>query len=106
MGETMIRSHLVSELSERLLMREKTCQDVISTIIDSIQTTLIEGNRLEIRGFGTFGLKYRAARTGRNPMSGEPVMVSQRYTVHFRPGKTMRETVDFQRKVEESNRSK
>ncbi len=106
MGETMIsRSHLVSGLAERLGIREKICQDVMTTIVEGMENALIEGNRIEIRGFGSFCLKYRPARNGRNPMSGESVYVSPRYVVHFRAGKAMRETVDFQRIVDEKNRS-
>jgi integration host factor subunit beta len=104
MGETMIRSHLVSELSERLMLREKLCQEVISTIVDEIESALIRGERVEIRGFGVFNLRYRAARMGRNPRTGEKVHVSPRYSVLFRAGKMMRESVDFQRLVDEANK--
>lgn len=105
MGETMIRSMLVSELAERLDIPERTCQRIVSTIVTTIEDALIDGNRIEIRGFGTFAVKYRPARRGRNPLSGKTVDVPPRYTVHFRAGKAMRETVDFQRFVDEKSRS-
>jgi integration host factor subunit beta len=55
---------------------------------------LLAGNRIEIRGFGSFGLNYRPPRTGRNPKSGEKVQVPEKYVPHFKAGKELRERVD------------
>jgi len=57
---------------------------------------LLSGNRIEIRGFGSFGLNYRPPRVGRNPKSGEKVHVPDKYVPHFKAGKELRERVDAQ----------
>jgi hypothetical protein len=59
--------------------------------------SLSQGQRIEIRGFGSFGLNYRPPRTGRNPKSGERVQVPAKYVPHFKAGKELRERVDLQR---------
>ena len=56
--------------------------------------SLVSGERIEIRGFGSFGLNYRPARVGRNPKSGERVHVPEKYVPHFKAGKELRERVD------------
>ena len=56
--------------------------------------SLSEGQRIEIRGFGSFGLNYRPPRVGRNPKSGEKVHVPEKYVPHFKAGKELRERVD------------
>jgi integration host factor subunit beta len=55
---------------------------------------LSEGGRIEIRGFGSFSLHYRAPRTGRNPKTGDPVVLSGKYVPHFKPGKELRDRVN------------
>jgi integration host factor subunit beta len=57
-------------------------------------SALSTGERIEIRGFGSFSLHYRPSRIGRNPKSGEPVSLSARYVPHFKPGKDLRERVN------------
>jgi len=56
--------------------------------------SLVDGQRVEIRGFGSFSLHYRPARVGRNPKSGEPVMLPAKYVPHFKPGKELRDRVN------------
>jgi integration host factor subunit beta len=56
---------------------------------------LAEGGRIEIRGFGSFSLHYRAPRVGRNPKTGEPVELSGKYVPHFKPGKELRDRVNI-----------
>jgi integration host factor subunit beta len=56
--------------------------------------SLLSGHRIEIRGFGSFGMNYRPPRTGRNPKSGEKVHVPEKYVPHFKAGKELRERVD------------
>jgi len=57
-------------------------------------SALSTGERIEIRGFGSFSLHYRPSRIGRNPKSGEPVSLSAKYVPHFKPGKDLRERVN------------
>jgi integration host factor subunit beta len=75
-----------------------TLQDIeltVHTILDRLSQTLIEGDRAEIRGFGSFGLNHRPPRRGRNPKTGAEVLIPAKYIPHFRPGKELRERVDF-----------
>ena len=63
----------------------------VKTIIESMVNSLKKGQRIEIRGFGSFSLRYRKPRVGRNPKSGQSVNIEERYVPHFKPGKTLKE---------------
>ena len=91
----MTRSELIARLTSRYpqLIRKDT-ELAVSEILDAIQTTLAQGNRVEIRGFGTFALNYRSPRTGRNPKTGESLSVPEKWVPHFKAGKPLRERVD------------
>lgn len=102
MGETMIRSQLVSELARRLFLRERHALDYVNTLVGAMTDSLVEGNRIELRRFGTFYIRMREERLGRNPLSGTQVQIPRRYTVLFRAGKRLREEVDFQHSAETS----
>ena len=65
----------------------------VKTIIESMIDSLRKGKRIEIRGFGSFSLRYRKSRIGRNPKSGESVNIDERYVPHFKPGKDLKERV-------------
>ena len=65
----------------------------VKTIIESMVASLKKGKRIEIRGFGSFSLRYRKSRIGRNPKSGESVNIDERYVPHFKPGKDLKEKV-------------
>ena len=89
-----------SELIERLAMRypELRAQDIEETVklmIEKICQSLEKGDRVEIRGFGSFSLHYREARIGRNPKTGESVEVPAKSIPYFRAGKELRERVDM-----------
>ena len=66
----------------------------VKTMIEHMSQTLAQGRRIEIRGFGSFSLHYRAPRIGRNPKTGESVGLSGKYVPHFKPGKNLRERVN------------
>jgi integration host factor subunit beta len=88
-----------SELIERLAARQtqlssKDVELAVKTIIEHMAQTLASGERIEIRGFGSFSLHYRAPRIGRNPKTGESVGLSGKYVPHFKPGKELRERVN------------
>lgn len=88
-----------SELIERLAARHpqlvlKDAEFAVKMILDAMTQALLEGNRIEIRGFGSFGLIYRPPRQGRNPKSGEKVLVPAKHVPHFKAGKELRERVD------------
>ncbi|WP_428827699.1 integration host factor subunit beta [Azonexus sp. IMCC34842] len=91
----MTRSDLVAALAQRF--PQLTLQDTdiaVKEILSALASTLTNGDRVEIRGFGSFSLAYRPPRIGRNPKSGETVSVPGKWTPHFKPGKEMRERVD------------
>lgn len=88
-----------SELIEILAQRQKhlTYKDVefaVKTIIEQMAQTLAVGERIEIRGFGSFSLHFRPPRLGRNPKTGESVPLAGKYVPHFKPGKELRERVN------------
>ena len=69
-------------------------EDAVKEIIEQMAQQLAGGDRIEIRGFGSFSLHYRAPRTGRNPKTGAKVELEGKYVPHFKPGKELRERVD------------
>ncbi|MGK0498821.1 MAG: integration host factor subunit beta [Oceanicoccus sp.] len=88
-----------SELIERIASRQtqlslKDVELAVKTVIEQMSQTLATGERIEIRGFGSFSLHYREPRLGRNPKTGETVELSGKYVPHFKPGKEMRERVN------------
>lgn len=88
-----------SELIERLVSRHEhlSVKDVelaVKTILDHMTESLSTGERIEIRGFGSFSLHFRAPRVGRNPKTGESVKLDSKYVPHFKPGKELREQVN------------
>lgn len=88
-----------SELIERLSMqfpelRAQEVEESVKLIIEKICQTLEKGQRVEIRGFGSFSLHFRDKRNGRNPKTGEPVEVEAKSIPYFRAGKELRERVD------------
>ncbi|MEM1433219.1 MAG: integration host factor subunit beta [Pseudomonadota bacterium] len=88
-----------SELIERIAARQQqlSSKDVelaIKTMIEQMAETLAQGSRIEIRGFGSFSLHYRAPRIGRNPKTGESVGLAGKHVPHFKPGKALRDRVN------------
>ena len=91
----MTRSELVVALTSRFpSLVAKDAEIAVKAILEAIGSALARGDRVEVRGFGSFGLNYRPPRTGRNPKSGELVNVSGRHVPHFKAGKEMRERVE------------
>jgi len=88
-----------SELIERIANKQSnlSINDIdlgIKHIIDKMSETLASGSRIEIRGFGSFSLHYRKSRMARNPKTGEPVELDDKYVPHFKPGKELRDRVN------------
>ena len=91
----MTRSDLILALAARFPnLMAKDAEVSVQAILDSIGQSLARGDRVEIRGFGSFSLNYRPARTGRNPKTGETVLVAPKHVPHFKTGKEMRERVE------------
>jgi integration host factor subunit beta len=92
----MTKSELISRLAERhphLVAAD--AELAVKTILDAMIKSLVIGERIEIRGFGSFSLNYRPPRLGRNPKTGEKVEVAGKYVPHFKAGKELRDRVDF-----------
>ncbi len=91
----MTKSGLIEVVAERTPhISKKDTEIVVNTIFDSMAQTLMNGERIEIRGFGSFQVKVREARDGRNPKTGEPVHISAKRTPFFKVGKELKEMVD------------
>ena len=91
----MTKSELIARLAQRYpQLVAKDAEYAVKMILDAMTQALLAGNRIEIRGFGSFGLNYRPPRVGRNPKSGEKVHVPEKYVPHFKAGKELRERVD------------
>ena len=94
----MTKSELIARLAARYpQLVAKDAEFAVKMILDAMTSSLVQGQRIEIRGFGSFGLNYRPPRVGRNPKSGEKVQVPAKYVPHFKAGKELRERVDAQR---------
>ena len=93
--KTMTKSELIARLAERnprLVARD--ADEAVNTMLDAMTDALAGGQRIEIRGFGSFALNYRPPRVGRNPKSGDRVQVPAKHVPHFKAGKELRERVD------------
>lgn len=91
----MTRSDLIAVLAQRFPnLMAKDAEIAVKEILGAIERSMSQGDRVEIRGFGSFGLNHRPARTGRNPKSGEAVPVPAKHVPHFKAGKEMRERVE------------
>ncbi|MBL8519227.1 MAG: integration host factor subunit beta [Betaproteobacteria bacterium] len=92
----MTKSELIEILSARhSQLAPKDAELAVKTMLDAMAQTLAQGDRIEIRGFGSFGLNDRPPRMGRNPKTGEKVLVPRKRVPHFKAGKELRERVDL-----------
>ena len=90
----MTKSELIDRLAE--IQQHLAHLDVelgVKSILEQMSGSLSSGERIEIRGFGSFNLQYHQPRSGRNPRTGEPVNISGKYVPHFKPGKELRKRV-------------
>ncbi|MFM2057156.1 MAG: integration host factor subunit beta [Pseudomonadota bacterium] len=91
----MTRSDLVAMLAERFgQLSHRDAEFAVKTMLDAMSDALARGHRIEIRGFGSFSITRRPPRVGRNPRSGEQVIIPEKLVPHFKPGKALRESVD------------
>jgi len=92
----MTKSELIARLAARFpQLVAKDADYAVKMVLDAMTDALARGDRIEIRGFGSFALNYRPPRIGRNPKSGERVHVPEKYVPHFKAGKELRERVDI-----------
>ena len=91
----MTKSELIERLTEKYTdLPPKEVEVAIKEMLEQMAQSLSKGKRIEIRGFGSFSLHYRAPRVGRNPKTGQSVELSGKYVPHFKPGKELRERVN------------
>ncbi|RUO40993.1 integration host factor subunit beta [Pseudidiomarina aestuarii] len=91
----MTKSELIQQLSSLYPdLSPRQVEDAVKELIEQMAQQLSSGGRIEIRGFGSFSLHYRAPRVGRNPKTGAKVELDGKYVPHFKPGKELRERVD------------
>ncbi|WP_281277714.1 integration host factor subunit beta [Pseudidiomarina gelatinasegens] len=91
----MTKSELISQLTKLYPeLSPRQVEDAVKELIEQMAQYMASGGRIEIRGFGSFSLHYRAPREGRNPKTGEKVQLDGKYVPHFKPGKELRERVD------------
>ncbi len=92
----MTKSELIALIAKHFpKLVAKDAELSVKVIIDAMADNLAIGERIEIRGFGSFSLNYRPPRLGRNPKTGAKVQVPEKYAPHFKAGKELRELVDF-----------
>lgn len=90
----MNKSELIKNLSEKSSISFDEATLVVNTVVDSMKAALLAGNRIEIRGFGSFKIKKYAAYTGRNPRTGEKVKVAPKRLPFFRIGKELKDYIN------------
>jgi integration host factor subunit beta len=93
------KKEIVKAISDEIGMTQLKTKEIVQKTFDAIVETLIEERRIELRNFGVFEVKKRAARKARNPRTGDKVFVPEKYVVTFKPGKEMEEKV---RQLEEA----
>jgi nucleoid DNA-binding protein len=93
------KKEIVKAISDEIGMTQLKTKEIVQKTFDAIVETLIQDRRIELRNFGVFEVKKRAARKARNPRTGDKVFVPEKYVVTFKPGKEMEEKV---RQLEEA----
>ncbi|MFT6371594.1 MAG: integration host factor subunit beta [Gammaproteobacteria bacterium] len=94
---SLTKSDLIDNLSKNQThLAYKDVELAVKSLIEMMSTSLSNGKRIEIRGFGSFSLHYRPPRTGRNPKSGDKVSLSGKHVPHFKPGKELRDRANSQ----------
>lgn len=89
----MTKKEIVKTISDEIGLTQLKTKEIVQKTFDAIVETLVEERRIELRNFGVFEVKKRAARKARNPRTGDKVFVAEKYVVTFKPGKEMEERV-------------
>ncbi len=90
----MTKADLVEIVAKEAEMTKKDVEHLVEIIFDSIVSTLNNGEKIELRGFGSFRVRERNARKGRNPKTGEPVDIPAKRVAYFKPGKDLKESIN------------
>ena len=90
----MVKSNLVNAINEKLPeLQKRDVELALNCILGQLENALVQGERIEIRGFGSFDLRHRPSRIARNPKSGEAVHLPAKVAIHFKPGSATRSRV-------------
>lgn len=96
----MIKSELVTRIAlANPHMYQREAEGVVNAMLEEIADAMKDGNRVELRGFGSFSVRFRRARLGRNPRTGDPVDVQEKAAPFFRVGKEMRDRINGIRRL-------
>ena len=90
----MTKAELVDSIASKTDLPKGTAERIVTTIFDDIVTALKGGDKVHISGFGTFQVSDRKARTGRNPKTGEAIQISASRSAKFKPGKTLKDSLN------------
>ncbi len=90
----MTKAELVDEVASVVQLTKKQAETIVNIVFDSIVESLRSGQKIELRGFGSFRLRNRKSRTGRNPKTGEKVEVPSKKIPYFKPGKELKELIN------------
>ncbi|HGO5822658.1 TPA: integration host factor subunit beta [Mannheimia haemolytica] len=92
----MTKSELIESLvSKNPNIQAKVVEECVKEVLEHLSSTMEKGERIEVRGFGSFSLHYREARVGRNPKTGDKVQLAAKHVPHFKAGKELKERVDL-----------
>ncbi|WP_031438531.1 integration host factor subunit beta [Methylobacter tundripaludum] len=94
----MVKSELLRALNEKLPeLQQRDVELAVNCMLEQMTAALEEGERIEIRGFGSFNIRHHTPRVGRNPKTGETIDLPEKVVIHFKPGKEFRDRVDAAR---------
>ena len=90
----MTKAELVEDVAEAAELTKKDAERLVEIVFESIIETLNQGEKIELRGFGSFRVRERGARRGRNPKTGDPVSIHAKRVPYFKPGKELKELIN------------
>jgi integration host factor subunit beta len=90
----MTKADLVERVAKDAELTKKDAEQLVEIVFDSIIASLNEGQKIELRGFGSFRVRQRNARSGRNPKTGDPVEIPAKRVAYFKPGKELKELIN------------
>jgi integration host factor subunit beta len=90
----MTKAELVEDVAEAAELTKKDAERLVEIVFESIIETLNQGEKIELRGFGSFRVRERGARRGRNPKTGDPVNIPAKRVPYFKPGKELKELIN------------
>ena len=93
-SDGLTKAELVEEVARVTQLTKKQAEEIVNTVFVTIVDSLRDGRKIELRGFGSFRLRQRRSRAGRNPKTGAGVVVPERSFPHFKPGKELRELIN------------